>query len=142
MVEYKKRLINLKGGGTRHYYTKTYKNGKEVRVKKEEYNAKGGFQEEDLIFEKIINEKYNGDLNKFLNDFKSNKLEYDDKQKAYLLYHAQNLCQKNKKYFNFEIPLCQPPPPPINSKFLKSLAPNNRKNNGNITYTNNPLNNL
>jgi hypothetical protein len=42
MVEYKKRLINLKGGGTRNYYTKTYKNGKEVRVKKDEYMAKGG----------------------------------------------------------------------------------------------------
>ena len=42
MVEYKKRLINLKGGGTRNYYTKTYKNGKVVRVKKDEYMAKRG----------------------------------------------------------------------------------------------------
>ena len=41
MVEYKKRLINLKGGGTRNYYTKTYKNGNVVSVKKDEYIAKG-----------------------------------------------------------------------------------------------------
>jgi hypothetical protein len=42
MVEYKKKIINLKGGGIRNLYYKEYKNGKVIRVKKEEANKKGG----------------------------------------------------------------------------------------------------
>ena len=43
MVEYKKKIINLKGGGKRNLYYKEYKNGKVIRVKKEEAEKKGGF---------------------------------------------------------------------------------------------------
>ena len=79
MVEYKKRLINLKGGGTRNYYTKTYKNGKVVRVKKDEYMAKGGLETNNPLFKDVpipillesiirnfnsdLEEKYEGEKN-------------------------------------------------------------------------------
>jgi len=43
MVEYKKKIINLKGGGSRTLYYKEYKNGGNKRVNKEEAIKKGGF---------------------------------------------------------------------------------------------------
>jgi len=54
MVEYKKLLINLKGGGTRNYYYKLYKNGNKIRVNKNEYYKKGGEIQDGRIYSRVF----------------------------------------------------------------------------------------
>jgi len=94
MVEYKKRLINLKGGGTRSYYSKQYASGKEVRVKKDEYMAKVGG-------DYLNNLKRN--LGSFRSELKSNikKIE-EDKYKTFISSYNQNSAKRyTVTYFSF-----------------------------------------
>jgi len=104
MVEYKKRLINLKGGGTRSYYSKQYASGKEVRVKKEEYLKKTGGDNNEIIYidkklfhlDKYFNFPYNPNnpkLKLFVEAY-SNAIKSNDNI-------TQQKEEKNKRFKNY-----------------------------------------
>jgi hypothetical protein len=75
MVEYKKLLINLKGGGTRNYYYKIYKNGIETRINKNDYILNGGYEYDTCrtLLKKNKNNNYIYVKHKFLSKFMGKK---------------------------------------------------------------------
>lgn len=87
MVEYKKKKIQLKNGGSRNYYYKELSNGKKEQISKEVYlSKKGGSSEENFsnVVERLVKvglivPKKDGKLH--LEEFEKIKSVYNNRNK-------------------------------------------------------------